>query len=354
MMIFMDPPQHTRYRKLVSRAFTPRHMAALEPRIRDAGDGVPRRVRRRRRLRLRRRLRRPACRSWSISALLGAPEEDEEQLREWTDATLHIEPGEMMGDARAIDHSQSDSRLLAGAHRRAPPHAARRHHERADGGRARTKTTARPATSPTTSSTASWACSRARGTRPSPASSVGRRPGSTSFPTQRAQAGRRSGADPERGRRDPALGGAVGDPGSLGHERRSSCTDTVLPDGLQGRAAHRRREPRRAHVRRSRRDRRRARDHPPRRVRIRRSTSVSAPRWPGSKAASRSRRRSSASRRGTVDRDNCEMVHTEHRARLRQGADIRSGDAAARGSCGSRSTRRAQLRARDSCISPRA
>ena len=33
-----------------------------------------------------------------ISALLGAPEEDEVQLREWTDATLHIEPGEMMGD----------------------------------------------------------------------------------------------------------------------------------------------------------------------------------------------------------------------------------------------------------------
>jgi len=97
MMIFMDPPQHTRYRKLVSRAFTPRHMSALEPRIRalsarfldefvgagsfdfvdDFGARLPVMV---------------------ISALLGAPEEDEEQLREWTDATLHIDPGEMMGD----------------------------------------------------------------------------------------------------------------------------------------------------------------------------------------------------------------------------------------------------------------
>ena len=38
-----------------------------------------------------------------ISALLGAPEEDEEQLREWTDAMLHIDPGEIMG-AHATEH----------------------------------------------------------------------------------------------------------------------------------------------------------------------------------------------------------------------------------------------------------
>lgn len=101
MMIFMDPPQHTRYRKLVSRAFTPRHMAALEVRVRalagrfldefvgagsfdyvaDFGARLPVMV---------------------ISALLGAPEDDEEQLREWSDSMLHIDPGEMMG-AQAVD-----------------------------------------------------------------------------------------------------------------------------------------------------------------------------------------------------------------------------------------------------------
>jgi cytochrome P450 len=96
-MIFMDPPVHTRYRKLVSRAFTPRHISALEPRVRaltgrfldefvgaggfdyvaDFGARLPVMV---------------------ISALLGAPEEDEAQLREWTDASLHIEEGsETMG-----------------------------------------------------------------------------------------------------------------------------------------------------------------------------------------------------------------------------------------------------------------
>jgi cytochrome P450 len=95
-MIFMDPPSHTRYRKLVSRAFTPRHMAALEPRIRDlaAGfldefvdaDGFDFVADFGARL--------PVI---SISALLGAPREDEAMLREWSDATLHIEPGEMIG-----------------------------------------------------------------------------------------------------------------------------------------------------------------------------------------------------------------------------------------------------------------
>ena len=33
MMIYMDPPQHTWHRKVVSRAFTPRTMAALEDRV---------------------------------------------------------------------------------------------------------------------------------------------------------------------------------------------------------------------------------------------------------------------------------------------------------------------------------
>jgi cytochrome P450 len=101
LMIFMDPPQHTRYRKLVSRAFTPRHISNVEPRVRELATGfldqyvgadefdyvadfgarLPVMV---------------------ISALLGAPREDEAQLREWTDEMLHIEPGEMMGE-RASD-----------------------------------------------------------------------------------------------------------------------------------------------------------------------------------------------------------------------------------------------------------
>src|SRR5262245_13198222 len=34
MMIEIDPPRHTRYRRLVNRGFTPRMVATLEPRMR--------------------------------------------------------------------------------------------------------------------------------------------------------------------------------------------------------------------------------------------------------------------------------------------------------------------------------
>jgi cytochrome P450 len=100
LMIFMDPPEHTRYRKLVNRAFTPRHISALEAGIRKLcadyldpfadtggfdyvaqfGALLPVVV---------------------ISTLLGAPEEDWDQLREWADLTLHREPGATLPSATA-------------------------------------------------------------------------------------------------------------------------------------------------------------------------------------------------------------------------------------------------------------
>jgi len=93
MMIFLDAPKHTQLRKLVSRAFSPRRIAALEDGIRkvargyldpligsggfdylqDFGAKLPVMV---------------------ISALLGVPEEDREQIRLWTDTMLHRAEGE--------------------------------------------------------------------------------------------------------------------------------------------------------------------------------------------------------------------------------------------------------------------
>lgn len=90
-IIFLDPPEHTTLRKLVSRAFTPRRVAQLEDDIRrmcgelldaqagrseldyiqDFGARLP---------------------SMVISALLGVPPEDQERMRHVIDQLFHIEP----------------------------------------------------------------------------------------------------------------------------------------------------------------------------------------------------------------------------------------------------------------------
>ena len=101
MMIMMDPPRHDAFRKVVSRAYTPRRIAALEDRIRllcanyldpfvgtegfdfvqDFGMRLPVMV---------------------ISSLLGFPEEDHDQLREWSDIGLHREEGQPGLTAEAV------------------------------------------------------------------------------------------------------------------------------------------------------------------------------------------------------------------------------------------------------------
>jgi len=105
MMIWRDPPEHTRLRKLVSRAFSPRRIGELEPRIREIcrryldplqgsggfdyveefGAKLPVMV---------------------INSLLGVPEEDHDQIRIWTDQLLHRDPGEMKSSRRHAEISQ--------------------------------------------------------------------------------------------------------------------------------------------------------------------------------------------------------------------------------------------------------
>lgn len=94
-LIFEDPPAHDVHRSLLSRVFTPRRVAVLEPKIRefcarsldplvgtsefdfiaDLGAQMPMRV---------------------IGMLFGVPDEDLEAVREATDANLRTKAGEAM------------------------------------------------------------------------------------------------------------------------------------------------------------------------------------------------------------------------------------------------------------------
>jgi cytochrome P450 len=94
MIIMMDPPEHDRYRALVSRVFTPRAVAALEPMIRDVISDFLEPLRDRETF--------DVVADFSapfpvevISRMLGVPEGERQQIREWLDVTLHREPGEM-------------------------------------------------------------------------------------------------------------------------------------------------------------------------------------------------------------------------------------------------------------------
>ena len=99
VIIFEDPPIHTRHRGLLSRVFTPKKMNALEPEIRDfcarsldplvgaggfdfvrdLGAQMPMRV---------------------IGMLLGIPDQDQEAIRDRVDADLRTEPGKPMAVSR--------------------------------------------------------------------------------------------------------------------------------------------------------------------------------------------------------------------------------------------------------------
>ncbi len=90
MMLTMDPPKHTRYRRIVSREFTPRASAALAPRIAELAAQIVDRV-----------IERGECDlvddiagelpSYVIAELLGIPLDDGRELYRLTEA-IHAAP----------------------------------------------------------------------------------------------------------------------------------------------------------------------------------------------------------------------------------------------------------------------
>jgi cytochrome P450 len=111
-IIFEDPPTHDLHRGLLSRVFTPKKMAAIEPQVRafcartldpligsdgfdfvaDLGAQMPMRT---------------------IGMLLGIPESDQEALRDCIDRTLRLDQGTMPTEGMDIERAMSQAELFA-------------------------------------------------------------------------------------------------------------------------------------------------------------------------------------------------------------------------------------------------
>jgi cholest-4-en-3-one 26-monooxygenase len=124
LMLTMDAPEHTRYRKLVNRGFTPRQMRMLEPHIReltsnildgvieqggcdyvvDVAAEVPLQV---------------------IAEMLGVPMEDRHKLFEWSNRMIGSEDPEYMVSQEEVMNAQVEMFMYANelaAQRRTDPH----------------------------------------------------------------------------------------------------------------------------------------------------------------------------------------------------------------------------------------
>jgi cytochrome P450 len=87
--IFMDPPRHMRLRALITKAFTPRSVANLEPRIRELSRGLLDQVIERGEIDLVTDYAIPLPMR-VIAEMLGIPTEDLTQYQRWSDQTLEL------------------------------------------------------------------------------------------------------------------------------------------------------------------------------------------------------------------------------------------------------------------------
>ncbi|MCH7709992.1 MAG: cytochrome P450 [Myxococcales bacterium] len=87
-MLLQDPPNHTRLRKLVSKAFTPRAIESWRPRIEAITDSLLDRVANQGTMDLVADLARPVP-ATLICEMLGVPAEDQDKFTQWTTDATH-------------------------------------------------------------------------------------------------------------------------------------------------------------------------------------------------------------------------------------------------------------------------
>ncbi len=108
-MLYRDPPDHTRLRSLVSRAFTPNAVGALRPRVEKIADDLLDRLHGADSFDVIDAIAYPLPVS-VICEMLGVPREDRGPFREWSnDASLSIEP--LLDDRRVARSMDTLTRL---------------------------------------------------------------------------------------------------------------------------------------------------------------------------------------------------------------------------------------------------
>src|SRR3954454_2486130 len=112
LMLTMDAPEHTRYRKLVNRGFTPRQMRMLEPHIRELTQNIIDEV-----------IEKGGCDYvvdvaaevplQVIAEMLGVPHEDRHKLFEWSNRMIGSEDPEYMVSQEEVMNAQVEMFMYA-------------------------------------------------------------------------------------------------------------------------------------------------------------------------------------------------------------------------------------------------
>ena len=111
-MLFRDPPDQTRLRALVSRAFTPRVVEGLRPRIQQIVDGLLDRVQGAGRMEVISDLAYPLPVT-VISEMLGVPEEDRERIKQWSaDIARSLDAIGLPTDPEIVDRGRTGRRAI--------------------------------------------------------------------------------------------------------------------------------------------------------------------------------------------------------------------------------------------------
>ncbi|WP_079152531.1 cytochrome P450 family protein [Streptomyces sp. RTd22] len=100
-LLNIDPPDHTRLRRLVSKAFTPRRVAAFAPRVRELTDDLIDAFADRKEADLIHEFAFPLP-IYAICDLLGVPREDQDDFRDWAATMIRHGGGPRGGVARAV------------------------------------------------------------------------------------------------------------------------------------------------------------------------------------------------------------------------------------------------------------